>query len=254
MTAQEQLGIERRGGVVVVRLGWPESGNALGLSEADALLAAVRSAERDEDCVGIAFTAAGRVFCGGGDVVAMAEAPDAGDYLDDLVAQLGLVTAALASTRLVVVSAIQGSVAGAGLIFPLLSDLVVASASARFSSAYAGVGLTPDCGVSYLLPRVVGERRAARLALFGEALDATTAAEWGLVDRVVPPEALDGELDAVLARLQQGATQVLAPTKRLVRTTDPAALAARLELERRTIVELARHPDAIARLRRFARA
>lgn len=239
MSAVETLLIDR-----------PSAGNAFDIDASRAAVARLEALEAEPDCRVVVVRAEGPLFSAGGDVAAMAAAADPAEYLDELVGEFGRVTSLLSRTRLGVVSVIQGAVAGAGMLFPLLSDVVIATPAARFVSAYAGVGLSPDCGVSYLLPRAIGQKRALRFSLFGEKLDAQTALDWGIVDEIVSVEEVDARVEAVAQQLQKAAPQSVAPARRLLR--DVEELDAHAERERAQIVELARNPDTVERLRRFA--
>jgi 2-(1,2-epoxy-1,2-dihydrophenyl)acetyl-CoA isomerase len=114
-----------------------------------------------------------------------------------------------------IVSAVNGAAAGAGMSFALMGDLVIAARSAYFLQAFRRIGLVPDCGASWLLPRLVGRARAAELSLLGERLSAQKALEWGLVNRVVDDEQLRDEAGAIARNLADGPTVALALTRRL---------------------------------------
>src|SRR5690606_12384680 len=120
---------------------------------------------------------------------------------------------ALRQSRLVVIASVQGAVAGAGLGLVLNSDFVVASNSATFHSAYSRIGLTPDSGVTFLLPQIVGSHRAARMLLGGYRLDAEEALEWGLVSEVADLKALESRTREFAATIARTPTQALGPTK-----------------------------------------
>ena len=132
-----------------------------------------------------------------------------------------------------VVAAVQGAVAGAGLAVILNADVVVAAKPTKFLTAYAGIGLTPDCGVSYLLPRAIGQQRALELALTGRVIGADEALAWGLVSSVVEPDALDAAAEELAARIATGAIAALGDAKRLIRSSwelsRPASAAAEVD-------------------------
>jgi 2-(1,2-epoxy-1,2-dihydrophenyl)acetyl-CoA isomerase len=237
-------------GVARVVLARPEAGNSFDLEAARALAATLAAADADPSCRTIVLTADGPVFSAGGDIGAMVRSADAPAYLDALVRELSRSTMILAATRASVVCVLDGAVAGAGALFPLLSDYVIATDAAFFVSGYATVGLSPDCGVSYLLPRAVGERRALRLSLGGERLDARTAKEWGLIDEIAAPSELDARVAATVERFGRSSPAAAAPARRLIRDLD--GLAGHLDREREEIVALAGGPDTQGRLERFA--
>ena len=235
-------------GVASLTLNRPAQGNAMSLALMEALQQAIQDAEADPSCSVLVIRGAGRVFCGGGDLNDLARAGQ-----DDAL-QLRMVTAlqdamfALASSRLIVISAVGGAAAGAGLGLVLNTDIVLASTRASFHGAYGAIGLTPDAGVSYLLPGAIGAKRAAATLLTGTPIDAIRAQEWGLVAEVLEPEQLDARVDELAAKLAGGAVQALGTTKRLLGAPALAGYRAHLEEEAREITAISTHPDTQARI------
>jgi 2-(1,2-epoxy-1,2-dihydrophenyl)acetyl-CoA isomerase len=202
-------------GVAHLELNRPDSANALDLAMATALRAAVQAVAADDDARAVLLTGAGRRFCAGGDVASFGEAEDPGAYIHELAVEADAATRALAGLHKPVVAAVHGAVAGAGLAVMLSCDLVVAEPGTSFVFAYPRIGLTPDCGVSWLLPRAVGQQRALRFALSGEPATAAEALAWGLVTDVVPDAAeRAGEIAAGWAT---GAAGALGDVRRLLR-------------------------------------
>ena len=144
----------------------------------------------------------------------MVVAADKAAYLRELAKTLEAGLRAMSELPIPVIAAVQGAVAGAGLAVVLNADVVVASRSTKFLTAYAGIGLTPDCGVSYLLPRAVGQQRALELALTGRVLSADEALEWGLIAQVVDADDLRAAADDLVARVASGAVAALGDAKR----------------------------------------
>lgn len=221
-------------GLARVTLSRPERGNAIDRHLVDDLRAAL---ERAGGARAILLRGAGRDFCVGGDLRAFDAAPDRGAFLRDLAGALHEAVELLVSFPAPVVVAVRGSAAGAGMSLAALGDIVVAAESASFVLAYTGVGLTPDGGSSWILPRVVGLRRAAELALLNRRLTAREALDWGLVTAVVGDAELDDRAAEVAARLVAGPTGALATTRRLLWAGAERPLAAHLREE----------ADAIAR-------
>lgn len=220
----EPLLIDSRPGVTRVTFNRPERGNALDLETAQSLLAAIRAAEEDPHTSVLTLTGSGRLFCGGGDVAAMAsrDANARPAFLSELADAAHAVMRALAASRLVVLVAANGTAAGAGLGLVLNADLVVAAEPAKFVAAYAGIGLTPDSGVSRLLPHVLGHQRSMELLVGGRALSATEAKDWGLVNEVSTVERFEACVGQWEAKLLRVPGQVLADTKALTRlATEP---------------------------------
>ncbi|WP_238220852.1 enoyl-CoA hydratase/isomerase family protein [Tsukamurella pulmonis] len=245
------FGIDERG-VATLTLQRPDAANALNQPLADALVAAVRSIGANDAVRVIVLRAEGRFFCAGGDVKAMVAASDRGTMLDVLAGTIHEALAGLDRLAVPVVAAIQGPVAGGGLGLVLAADVAIAADAAHFSTAYAGVGLSPDCGVSALLPKAVGMRRALRMLLDGERIDAPTAAAWDLIDRAVPGGELEAEVGAAVDRLLAGPYPGLGEARRLVRASYARSYGEQLDDERRTIARTGTSDAAAARLARFA--
>ncbi|MES9537704.1 enoyl-CoA hydratase-related protein [Actinomadura sp. NPDC000600] len=204
-------------GVARIRLNRPETANALDLDLALALCSAARAACDDASVRLVVLAAAGRRFCAGGDLAAIASADAAATYV------YKLATAADSFAKLVwempkpVLASVQGVAAGAGLALVLAADLVVASRDATFLAAYGAVNLTPDCGLSYLLPRSVGEHRALEMTLLDRVLTADEAVEWGIANVVCDAPDLAATTDALARRLLARSSFALGGTKRLIR-------------------------------------
>ena len=171
----------------------------------------------------IILTGAGRGFCAGQDLndrmVAPGEPVDLGETVE---ASWNPLIRRLATMPQPVIARVNGVAAGAGANIALACDLVVAAKSAKFIQSFAALGLIPDSGGSWHLPRLVGQARALGLALTGEPLPAATAADWGLIWKCVEDDALDAEVDALAAKLAALPPLGLAAIKSIVRTTGVA--------------------------------
>lgn len=244
------LETSREGDVITVTLNRPEAGNAVDLETARALHDAVVGAETSGALV-MVLAARGKVFCAGGDVVSMAESPDPGAHLDALAGAMHEALAALSASRVFVIAAIDGAAAGGGLGLALTADYLIATPRASFLTAYAGVGLTPDSGVSSLLVRSVGMHRALALAASGRVLGAEDAKEWGMVAEITSSE----ELAALAAERAQTFARTVGPalgeTKRLIRAAAENKYLAQLADEQHTIAAAATTAHAQERIRRF---
>lgn len=173
-------------GVAHLELNRPDAANTFDLPTSQAFGAAVDRAASDPEVKAVLLTGAGARFCGGGDVGSFVAAEDQPAYLHELAVDLDGAMQRLAAMPKPVVAAVHGAVAGAGLALMLSCDFVVAQEGTKFVFAYPGIGLTPDCGLSYLLPRAVGSHRALGFALSGRPVDARTALDWGMVTEVDP--------------------------------------------------------------------
>jgi 2-(1,2-epoxy-1,2-dihydrophenyl)acetyl-CoA isomerase len=236
-------------GVASLTLNRPANGNAMSLELMESLRQAIQEAEADASCTVLVVRGAGRVFCGGGDLNDLARAGQDDALQQRMVTALQDAMYALAASRLVVISAVGGAAAGAGLGLVLNTDIVLASTKASFHGAYGAIGLTPDAGVSYLLPAAIGRTRASTMVLAGAPVLAAQAMEWGLVSEVVDPDQLDARADELAARLSTGASHALGTTKKLLGAPALAGYRAHLDAEAREITAISTHPDTQARIR-----
>lgn len=205
-------------GVGRIVLDRPAVSNAVDLETARQLAKAVEAAAAP-DVRTVLLAGEGARFCAGGDVQSFVAAAEPPSYLHQLATELEAALRRLSELPKPVVAAVQGAVAGAGLAFVLNADVVVAARSTKFRMAYAGIGLTPDCGVSYLLPRAVGTQRALELALTGRTLTADEAREWGLVTQVVDDGSATSTATELARALADGPAHAFGQAKRLIRSS-----------------------------------
>lgn len=162
---------------------------------------------------------AGKAFLAGGDVAMFHSRKDDPTLAADVKPLGDALHAGIINLREMpfpVIAQIQGACAGAGVSVALACDFAIASEKASFNTAYTKIGLSPDGGSTWFLPRFVGMKKAAELIMLSDAIDANGALALGLVNRVVAHDALDAEVAALAARLSQGATKAFANTKRLL--------------------------------------
>ncbi len=238
-------------GVAHIELNRPASANTVDLPTARALDNAIEAAEGDDAVASLLVTGAGKRFCTGGDVASFVGAEDRGDYIRSLASGLDDALQRLTALDRPVVAGVQGAVAGAGLAVMLSCDLVVAARSTAFVTAYAGVGLTPDCGLSYLLPRAVGQQRALELLLTGRVLRADEALDWGLVTEVVDDDAYLDRASELAAQLASGPAYALGQARRLSRSAWVSTRAESGADEARTIAAASQHPASQALVAAF---
>jgi 2-(1,2-epoxy-1,2-dihydrophenyl)acetyl-CoA isomerase len=241
--------VEHRPFYRLITLNRPEQLNALTVEMAEALIAALDAAEADESCRAVLLTGAGRGFCAGQDLTAIADLDP--EEIGDLLDHYNPLVVKLRDLPLPVVCAVNGVAAGAGANLALACDIVLAARSASFVQAFARVGLVPDCGGTWFLPRLVGIARARALAMLAEPLPAATAAEWGMIWQAVDDERLMAEAHALAARLAQGPTAALALIKQALDESADNDLDEQLDLERDLQEEAAEHPDHAEGLRAF---
>ena len=181
----------------------------------------------------IVLTGAGRGFCAGQDLNDRAVAPgQAVDLGETVEASWNPLIRRLATLPQPVIARVNGVAAGAGANVALACDLVVAGRSAKFIQSFANLGLIPDSGGSWHLPRLVGQARALGLALTAEPLPAEKAADWGLIWKCVDDDALDAEVDALATRLASLPPLGLAAIKKIIRTSGERTLDQELDLQR----------------------
>ena len=238
-------------GVATIELNRPTQFNALNIPLAKALANAVDAVAADDDARVLLLRGSGRMFCAGGDLTAMNAAPNRGSFLRELAGAAHRAILALEQLKKPVVAAVQGSAAGAGLSLTLASDLVLMGSSARLTSAYVGVGLTPDCGMSWLLPRAVGTKRALELTLTPRVLNAEEAVAWGIATAVVPDAELPSNATNMAQRLADGPYEAIGLTRHLVRSGASRSLSEHLDLEAASIASMSAGADAGARIVNF---
>src|SRR4051794_29380762 len=232
-----------------ITLNRPDRLNALQPEMADAIIAALDDAQADVSCRAVLLTGAGRGFCAGQDLTAIAGADP--DDIADLLDAYHPMIEKIRESPLPVVAAVNGVAAGAGCNLALACDIVIAAQSASFVQAFAKIGLVPDCGGTWFLPRLVGEARARALSMLADPLPAETAAEWGMIWRAVPGAELIAEAEAVAARLAAGPTAALGLIKQAFEESAVNELEDQLDLEAELQEEAAENPDYAEGLRAF---
>lgn len=223
---------DRRDGYAVVTLNRPQRLNAFTEDLHLRLAAALDACAADDDCRALILTGAGRGFCAGqdlGDRDPKKGVPDLGHTIETYYNPL---LRLIRSLEKPVICAVNGVAAGAGANIAFACDITLAARSARFIQAFAKIGLVPDSGGTWSLPRLIGEARAKALALTAEPLGAETAADWGLIWRAVDDDTLMEEASALAARLAAGPTKGLGMTKRAIQAAATNSLDQQLDLER----------------------
>jgi 2-(1,2-epoxy-1,2-dihydrophenyl)acetyl-CoA isomerase len=236
--------VDRRAGYRVLTLNRPQRLNAFTIPMHQVLAAAVAEAEADQSCRALLITGTGRAFCTGqdlnervlpsGEVVVPGEALD--KYYNPLVRKIR-------ALPFPVICAVNGMAAGAGCNIALSCDIVLAARSASFLQAFARLGLVPDAGGTWLLPRLVGQARARGLALLAEPLSADQAAEWGLIWKVVDDAVLMSGAEKLCTHFATAPTFGLGLIKRALDAAEGNDLATQLDLERDSQREAGSHPD-----------
>jgi len=233
MTTQSLILVEKKPGYRVVTFNRPDKLNALNDAMHEELRRAINDAEADESCRALMLTGTGRAFCAGQDLsdrlLKPGEAPVPRNSIEQ---HYNPLVRKLRDLPFPVIAAVNGVAAGAGANIALACDIVIASLKANFVQSFARVGLVPDSGGTWFLPRLVGDARARGLALLAQDLPAEKAAAWGLIWRAVDDEILMHEATRICEHFAQAPTQGLALIKRALNASASNTLDAQLDLER----------------------
>lgn len=242
----ETIQLEMRGAVCVLTLNRPERLNALNVQVANDFKAAVSEAVERGARV-IVLTGAGRAFCAGGDLREMQEiAKQDGRveaFFDEPLRLLNEAILLIRQTPVPFIAAVNGVASGGGCNLALACDLVVAAEGARFNQAFIKIGLTPDCGGTFILPRLVGWKRATELLFSGDLISAQAAAEMGMINSVAPDEELMNNAMAMANKLAQAPTAAIGRIKKLLDASAANDLGSQLDLERKTQIESGKTKD-----------
>lgn len=236
MSAFEMIRVERDGPLLVITLNRPERLNAAPPQMFDEIKAAAMLGA-DDGARAVLITGEGRAFCSGADLANNAgmEGSMSEHILKALNEGYNPAMMALAALPIPIVTAVNGAAAGIGCSLALAGDFTIAAKSAYFLQAFVNIGLVPDGGSTWMLPRLVGVARAMEMVMLGERIPASKAAEWGLIYKAVEDDALPAEARALAMKLANGPTLALGAMRKLVRnaldTSYPTALAAEAEAQ-----------------------
>ncbi len=232
--------------VATVTMNRPDALNALSAAMTRDLGSAFRQAATD-GARAVILAANGRAFCSGGDLREMKTLWEREGrieaFLEEPLGDLHGVIRLIRETPIPFVAAVNGVCAGAGVNFALACDMVIASEDASFRQAFVRIGLSPDCGGTFFLPRAVGEKIAAELLMTGDAVSAERALTLGMINKVVPPNELSGEAGTLAARLAAGPTGSIGRIKRMLNASFSNDLTAQLALEHECQIESGKGED-----------
>ena len=241
----ETILYETQDGVARITLNDPDRLNPITRPMLREIRVALGRIEEDETVRVLVLTGAGRGFCSGQDlteavVQTASPAETVAESLDEFYHPM---IDALRALRVPTIAAINGIAAGAGANIALHCDLVVAAQSASFVEAFTRIGLVPDCGGTWLLPRLIGEARSRALMLLAEPLSAEEAVAWGLIYRAVPDDSFAAEVEALAARLAKGPTRAYTMIREALNAGASHGLSAQLDVERALQAEAAGSAD-----------
>ncbi len=245
--------VSERGGIVTITLDRPDKLNAFAGHMRRDLAEALEQAGSDDGVRVVVIKGAGRAFSAGGDVTAMHELMER-DNADEFARMLGAGRRVVTLIREMVkpvIASVNGVAAGAGFNLALACDLRIASESAQFSQSFVKVGLHPDWGGTYFLPRLVPANIACEMFFLGDTIDAWRALALGLVNRVVPDDQLEAETQKLAARLRDAPAESVAAAKHAVYLSDAAELDAMLQYETEAQLRCFQTSDARERIRAF---
>ena len=250
--SENSILVERRDGYRVIILNRPDRLNAFNDAMHAALRQAIEEIEADETCRALLITGSGRGFCAGQDLadrlVKPGEKPAPSNSLEVYYNPL---VRKLRALPLPVVAAVNGVAAGAGCNIALACDIVMAARSASFVQSFARIGLVPDSGGTWFLPRLVGDARARGLALLAESLPAEKAEQWGLIWKCVDDASLLAEAQKLCEHFAAAPTQGLAMIKRALNASAGNTLDAQLDFERDLQAVARETPDYAEGVRAF---
>ena len=230
-------------GAAKLTLNRPDRLNSFNTKMHEEVAEALAQAERNPEIRVLAITGAGRGFCAGQDLSDSSVSPGRGDLGETLERRYNPLIRRLMGLEKPIVCAVNGVAAGAGANIAFAADIVLAAKSAKFIQSFSNIGLVPDSGGTWILPRLVGHARALGLALTGEALSAEKAESWGLIWRAIEDDQLKAETDKLVAKLAIGPTRGFAAIKHSMRKGWLADLDSQLDFERDLQRELGRSQD-----------
>lgn len=244
----ETIQLEMRDSVCVLTLNRPDRLNALTVEVAKDFKAAIAEAI-ERGARAIILTGAGRAFSAGGDLREMQEIAKKDGrveaFFDEPLRLLNEAIVLIRETPVPFIAAVNGVASGGGCNLALACDLVIAAESAKFNQAFIKIGLTPDCGGTFMLPRLVGWKRATELLFTGDLVGARAAAEMGMINSVTPDEELMSRAMAMAEKLTQAPTAAIAEIKKLLEASARNDLRSQLDLERETQIESGKTKDFV---------
>lgn len=239
-------------GVAWLTLNRPHAANTIDRPMAAALRATITSLNEDPNVRALVIAGAGKMFCAGGDLQRFAKEEDgAAAYVEALIKDFHAALALLENFRAPVITAVHGAAAGAGMGLALTADIVIAAESSRFVMAYTRAGLTPDGGTSWILPHLIGLRRALELTLLNRTLTAAEALEFGMITEAVSESRLDERVGELAREMARGPTGAYVSARRLLRHAHHTDYASHLNAEAAAIVASFGTDDGLEGVRAF---
>ncbi|WCK56563.1 enoyl-CoA hydratase [Aneurinibacillus sp. Ricciae_BoGa-3] len=206
--------VDISGSVATITLNNAKRSNSMDEQLCSELAEAVYRVKQDSEIKAVVLTGAGKNFCAGGDLQSLSSLSDQNEI--KMLHQIHLFILDMLEMEKPIIAAVNGAAAGLGFNLALAADILIAGEQSHFSQGFVKIGLAPDGGGAFLLPRLIGVHRAKMLFFTGDAIDAATAKEWGIVADVVPDQEVVSAAQALAERLAQGATRSIGLTKKLM--------------------------------------
>lgn len=239
--------VSEKDGVGTITFNRPEALNAFNLELAQSFLSVLADFDGSNSVRALVIRGSGRIFSCGGDIKEMLAdvraGEDAAAYFRKPLSAFGDMIMAIRTSRKPVLAAVHGAAAGVAFNLALACDLRIATETSRFTQAFIKIGVSPDGGGTWLLPRLVGMARAAQLALLPTELDANSALEWGLLNWVVPEEEFEDQVSEIATSLAKGPSAAMGRAKALLNQAFDTGLPDQIEAERLAQIRNADSPD-----------
>lgn len=221
---------EKKDNTVTITLNRPDVFNAFNDTQSYELQDALKAAKKDEECRVVVLTGAGKAFCSGQDLKAIAGA-EKRSFIESLHKRYNPIIREMRNMPKPIICKLNGVAAGAGCSLALASDFIIASENASLIEVFINVALVMDSGSSYFLPRLVGSARAFELSTMGNKVSAAQALQWGMINRCVPHDQLDSETNAIVEYYANAPTKAIGLMKKLLNRSFNSDLETMLEYE-----------------------
>ncbi len=209
--------LEKKNSVAYIYMNAPKKYNSIDITMASEIIDALDRCEEDDDINVIVITGIGKAFCAGGDIGFFnKQLGNSDDLLREVFQLAGIMALKIKKLSKIVIASVNGAAAGAGCNIALAADLCIAADNAKFTQAFVNIGLIPDTGGAFLLPRIVGSQRAFEMMASGRSVDAAEALEAGMINEICPPEELEKRTFEMAEKYASGPLQSYKALKKLM--------------------------------------
>lgn len=224
------LVVTRKDNVLNIRFNRPASLNAINSELAEAFLKEITNGLNDDNVSIIVISGCGRSFMAGGDITQFNEAPES--ITESLIAPMNKALELIRETDKLVITAVHGPVAGAGMSIALAGDLTLAAEDTRFTFAYTQLGASGDLGITWNLPRLIGTKRALGVALLAQSIASSEALQLGLINKIIPVASFEEDIAAITGRLSKLSSHAISEIKRLMHKAPEQAFSSQIQEEK----------------------